>query len=281
MISKKKLVNKNEKITIFKQCKILNLPRSSFYYEGKTGFNDTEKVAMLLIQNVYEEYPFYGGLRIHEELKNSGIKIGRDRIRNYMKILGLKAIYPTKKTTIFNKDHKKFPYLLKNLKITRANQVWATDITYLKLPGGYIYFTAIIDWYSRKILSYKFSNTLDTKFCEDALNEAINLYGKPEIFNTDQGCQYTSKNFTNILINNDIKISMDSVGRWADNIIVERFWRTLKYENFYLLKYENFRSLKCGISKYIKFYNESRKHSSLDYKTPGEVYSTFKKQNAA
>ena len=281
MTSKKELINKNGKIAISQQCEILDLPRSSFYYEGKIEFSDQEKVAMILIQDIHEECPFYGGLRIYEELKDSEIKIGRDRVRNYMKTLGLKAIYPTKRTTISDKEHKKYPYLLKDLEITRSNQVWATDITYLKLPGGHVYFTAIIDWYSRKILSYKFSNTLDGKFCEEALIEAIELYGKPEIFNTDQGCQYTSKSFINILKNNGIKISMDSVGRWADNIIIERFWRTLKYENFHVFKYEDFRSLKLGISSYIEFYNERRKHSSLGYKTPAKIYDVFVKRKVA
>jgi len=281
LISKKELVDTSANISIDQQCNILNLCRASYYYGGKTDFNDKEKAAMDLIEDIYEDCPFYGGLRIYEELKESEIKVGRDRVRKYMKILGLKAIYPEPKTTIANKEHKKYPYLLKDLDIYRPNQVWATDITYLKITGGYVYFTAIIDWYSRKILAYRFSNTLDVKFCEDALNEAISLYGKPEIFNTDQGSQYTSKSFINILKNNDIKISMDSVGRWADNIIIERFWRTLKYENFYLFKYENFRALKLGISNYLKFYNERRKHSSLGYKTPSDIYGTLKKQIAA
>ncbi|MCP3660534.1 MAG: DDE-type integrase/transposase/recombinase [Bacteroidetes bacterium] len=149
------------------------------------------------------------------------------------------------------------------------------------MPSDHIYSTAIIDWYSRKILSYRFSNTLDAKFCEDALNEAINLYGKPKIFNTDQGSQYTSRSFINILKNNDIKISMDSVGRWADNIIIERFWRTLKYENFHLFNYENFRDLELGIVRYLGLYNERRKHSALGYKTPSEIYGAFKEQVAA
>jgi putative transposase len=268
-------------LKIYEQCEILSLPRSSFYYENKTEFSDEKQAAMLLIKDIYEDCPFYGTRRIYQELKYSDVKVGRDRVRNYMKILGLKAIYPTIKTTILNKEHEKYPYLLKNLEIRRANQVWATDITYLKMPTGHVYFTSIIDWYSRKILSFKFSNTLDAKFCEDALNQAINLYGKPKIFNTDQGSQYTSKSFIDILKNNEIQISMDSVGRWADNIIIERFWRTLKYENFYLFKYENFRDLKMGISKYIEFYNEKRKHSSLGYKTPSEIYGVFTKQVAA
>lgn len=273
MNNRKKLIDKKIEINIKIQCEILNLARSSYYYDDKNNFTDEEFAAKEAITEIFEEIPFYGHRRIYHELNMCDIKIGRDRVLKYMKELNLTPIYPIKKiTTVANKEHKKYPYLLKDLKIERINQVWATDITYLKLPTGYVYFVAIIDWYSRKVLSCKFSNTMDIRFCVDALEEAIGLYGKPEIFNSDQGSQFTSKDFIEILIKNKIKISMDSVGRWADNIIIERFWRTLKYENFHIFKYEDFISAKIGIMQYIKFYNERRIHSSLNYRTPDEVY---------
>jgi putative transposase len=271
--NRKKIIDKKEILDIKIQCKILSVARSSYYYESKTNNRTKKENIKNIIKEIFENIPFYGYRRIYNELKISDIKIGRDLVLKYMKELNLTAIYPKKKiTTIAKKEHKKYPYLLKNLKINKVNQVWSTDITYLKLQTGYIYFVAIIDWYSRKILSYRFSNTMDIKFCVDALEDAIKLYGKPEIFNSDQGSQFTSKNFTEILKTNGIKISMDSVGRWADNIIIERFWRTLKYENFHIFKYKDFLSAKMGITKYIKFYNEKRTHSSLNYKTPAKVF---------
>lgn len=266
------MIIRDDKISITEQCKIVGVSKSSYYYEEKQE-SDDEKAIKIAINELFEELPFYGYRRIYEELKICDIKVGRDRTLKYMNELGLKTIFPTKKTTIANKEHKKYPYLLKDLEITQSNQVWSSDITYLRLPTGYVYFVTIIDWYSRKTLSSRFSNTLDAKFCCEALEEAILKYGKPEIFNTDQGSQFTSEDFTKILLENKIKISMDSVGRWADNIIVERFFRTLKYENFYLFKYETFTELKIGITKYLKFYNERRIHSSLGYKTPDEIYN--------
>ena len=274
MNRRRKAIDRRSDIGIKTQCEILKLTRSSYYYDEKNNFVDEEFEVKEAIKEIFEEMPFYGHRRIYEELKKYDVKIGRDRVLKYMQDLNLMPIYPMRKiTTIANKEHKKYSYLLKDLEINRVNQVWASDITYLKLPTGYIYFVAIIDLYSRKILSYKFSNTMDIKFCIDALEEAIYLYGKPEIFNTDQGSQFTSQNFIEMLNKNGIKISMDSVGRWADNIIIERFWRTLKYEHFYIFKYADFVSAKIGIIKYIKFYNEIRIHSSLNYRTPNEVYN--------
>jgi putative transposase len=273
LITKKNIINKEEVISIKEQCDILDFSRSSYYYESTRFITDEEKAMMKLIEELFEECPWYGHRMIYQELKDSDIPIGRDRTLKYMKILGLDPIYPKKKTTIPNKEHKKYPYLLKNLDIVRPNQVWATDITYIKLPKGYCYFVGIIDWYSRRILSYRISNSLDTQFCIDALNEAIEIYGPPEIFNSDQGCQFTSEAFTDILKKKHIKISMDSVGRWADNIIIERFFRTLKYQNIYIFNYETIRQVKKGVASYIEYYNFRRKHSSLGYSTPDEFYN--------
>ena len=256
------------------QLELLGLTKSTYYYERKEPSSEETNIKQL-ISDIYEDMPFYGHRRVWRELKDSDVFIGRDRTLKYMRDMGLKPIYPEPKTTMANKEHKKYPYLLKNLEITRPNQVWASDITYLKIGSGHVYFTGVIDWYTRKILSYRISNTLDAYSCIEALEEAIAKYGVPEIFNTDQGSQYTSKDFINVLEKNKIKISMDSVGRWADNIIIERFFRTLKYEYFYIKKYETITALKTGIKNYIKFYNERRKHSSLGYSTPAIIYKNY------
>ena len=272
LYNKKAIIAKDgDKMPVKDKCEILDLPRSSYYYEGKKP-NDTERCLKEVIKDLFENRPVKGHRMIWKDLLEINIKIGRDRTLKYMKEMGLKPIYPEKKTTIANKEHKKYPYLLRDLEITAPNQVWATDITYLKLPGGDCYFAGIIDWYSRRILSYRISNTMDKQFCIDALNEALALYGPPEIFNSDQGSQFTSNDFTAVLKENGIKISMDSVGRWADNIIIERFFRTLKYEDFYLRKYETIKETKEGIKDYLQYYNYARKHSSLGYATPDQVY---------
>ena len=265
----------NTEISVNKQCEILDLQKSSFYYKKKERFSSEKTLIKKCISDIYEDLPFYGYRRVHKELQEMDIEIGKDRVQKYRNELNLKTIYPRKKTTIPNKQHKKYPYLLKGLEINRPNQVWAADITYLKMPRGYCYLVAIIDWYSRKILSYNISNTMEKEFCIDALKEAITRYGKPEIFNTDQGSQFTSNEFTSVLKNKNIQISMDSVGRWADNVIIERFFRTLKYENYHIFKYKDMVELKVGINKYINFYNNKRFHSALNYSTPSNYYINY------
>ena len=257
------------------QCHILSLNRSSLYYKEVEPINRNDLEIMGHIDQIYTEYPFYGHRRIHDELKDEyGIKIGRHRVRKYMNIMGIQAFYPRRKinTSTPNKEHKVYPYLLRNIAINRCNQVWAADITYVPLNGKFCYLIAIIDWYSRCILSYRISNSLDASFCMDALNCAFELYGKPEIFNTDQGCQFTSQTFTQALLERNIAISMDSVGRAIDNIIIERFFRTLKYEDIYLNRYSSIKELKQGVQRYMTFYNHRRKHSSLAKQTPDSVY---------
>jgi len=261
----------NPGLTIKRQCELLELSRSNYYYEPVKKVYSQELVNAL--EDIYEDMPFYGYRKIIPELLKRGIECGQRMILNLKKILGLKTIYPKRKTTIPNKEHKKYPYLLREVIIEKPNQVWCTDITYLKLAGGgTAYLVAIKDWYSRKILSYRISNTMEKSFCIDALNEALYKYGKPEIFNSDQGSQFTSEAFTNILKSHEIKISMDGKGRWADNIIIERFFRSLKYEEFYMKSYQSLREAKTEIGKYIKFFNSERFHSSIGYKTPDEVY---------
>lgn len=216
--------------------------------------------------------PFYGIRRTYHELLRRGYEIGRDRVGKIRKQLRLRTLYPAPKTTLRNKKHDIYQYLLKDLKITEVNQVWATDITYIPIKGGFAYLTSIIDIYSRKILAWNLSNTMHRQNSIDVLNEALERYGLPEIFNSDQGSQFTSEEFTGILLANNVSISMDSKGRALDNIFIERFWRTLKYENIYLNNYETLLEARIGINKFIHFYNTNRLHSSLNYQTPDETY---------
>jgi len=225
------------------------------------------------MDEIYTKWPFYGYRRQYLKLIEEQFSIGKERVRKYMRVLDLEAFYPKKKTSIANKLHKVYPYLLRNLKITRPNQVWAADITYIRLEGGFCYLIAIIDWFSRYILSWQLSNSLDLTFCQTALEEALKNYPYPEIFNTDQGSQFTSQEFTKILMGNGIKISMDGRGRWSDNVIIERFFRSLKQENIYLYPYRTVRDVRVGCGDYMKFYNYERPHSSLDNKPPALVYN--------
>ena len=275
--TKKDLIDENSDLSVQSQCEIIGLSRSVYYYKPTENEVETEKKEQILkfIEELFAKRPYFGHRRIHQYLIEAGYDIGRDKVLDYMKELNIEPIYPKKKTTIVNKVHKKYPYLLKSININKPNKVWAADITYLKLPIGYCYFVGVIDWYSRKILSYEISNTMDKELCINALNKALVMHGKPDIFNTDQGSQFTSVDFTEILKKKDIKISMDSVGRWADNIIIERFFRTLKYEDFYIFKYKTMKETKIGIKEYIDFYNNERKHSSLEYKTPNESYGNL------
>jgi putative transposase len=228
---------------------------------------------------IYTEFPYYGSRRILRELRNRGIEIGIKRVRSAMKYMGIRAIYPEPKTTIANSEHKKYPYLLKKFKnhknqvvITSPNSVWSTDITYIRLSKGFVYLAAIIDWGTKKILSWKISNTMDVSLTTSVLEEALKFYPKPDILNSDQGSQYTAKAHINILVKNEISISMDGRGRSIDNIVIERFWRTLKYENIYLNDYKNMKEVISGVREYIDSYNSKRLHSAIGYKTPNELY---------
>ena len=230
---------------------------------------------MDLIDEIYTARPYYGNRRIRAELNYTHqISIGRNRTRTLMKLLGLQAIYPKKANLSKpNPAHRIYPYLLRDLKIIRPNQVWSTDITYVRLAEGWAYLTAIIDWFSRYVISWQLSNSLEIEFCLDCLNEALDASKhQPEIFNSDQGGHFTSKQFTGILQNNNIKISMDGRGRCLDNIFVERLWRSVKQENIYLNSYQDVRETNTGLSKYFPFYNHERRHQSLNYQTPAEVY---------
>jgi len=260
----------SDNLSLSKRCDLLTFNRSSYYIKPKDKTYDDKLISD--IEAIYEAKPFYGYRKILINLTEMGYKIGKKKLIKIRNELNLRTIFPEKKTTIINKEHKKYPYLLLGLEINKPNKVWSTDITYIKIKGSYVYFVGVIDWYSRKILSYRLSNTMDTSFCIEALDEAVKKYGKPDIFNSDQGSQFTSDKFTSKLSEYGIKISMDGKGRWADNIYIERFFRTLKYENIFLKKYEDIRELKSGIEKYIHFYNSNRYHSSLSYQTPDSVY---------
>jgi putative transposase len=224
------------------------------------------------IDEQYTKTPFYGTRRMAVEMsKKFERPINRKKIRRLMKKLGLSAIYPKPNLSKGNKQHKKYPYLLKNLVLTSSNQAWSTDITYVRLKDGFAYLMAVIDWYSRKVIAWGISNTMDTDFCVSILKESLN-HGKPSIFNTDQGSQFTSEKFTGVLEVNEIKISMDGKGRALDNVFVERLWRSVKYENIYLKGYENLREAKAGLTEYFEFYNTERPHQSLGYKYPEDVH---------
>jgi len=259
-------------ISISRQCELAGVNRSNLYYEPKE--NIKKQSILEHINTIYELYPSYGHLKVHQQLLEDGFFISDNTVAKYRQEQGLRAILAVKylSTTLPNKEHKKYPYLLRKIEITKANQVWSTDITYIKTRGGFVYLAAILDWYSKAILSYRISNTMDTTLVTDVLNDALNKYGLPEIFNTDQGSQYTSSAHIELLEKNNIKISMDGKGRATDNIAIERFWRSAKCEMIYLNEYLEIKDLKNDIKEYIEFYNNKRFHQSLDYKKPMGVY---------
>ena len=252
-----------------KQCKILKVNPSTAYYNSKADIEkDVQKI--MWIKEEYFKHPLYGYRKIARALNREGLTV--KQVRRIMKMIGLQAIFPKKNLSKPAKAHKKYPYLLKNKKIFLPNQVWATDITYISIGASKVYLVAIIDLFSRKILSWRISNTMDIHFCLAVLDEAIRKFGIPAIFNSDQGSQFTSPKFTDILESFNIRISMDSKGRALDNIYIERFWRSLKYEDIYLNSYETINELLQGLTKYINFFNKERIHQSLDYKTPDSIY---------
>ena len=227
-----------------------------------------------LLDEEYTRHPFYGSRRMKRYLKDCGYVVNRKKVQRLMQTLGLSGMAPGPHTSKPHPQHKIYPYLLRGVEISRPNQVWSSDITYIRLPRGFVYLAAIIDWYSRKVLAWRLSNTMDAGFCVDCLEEAIQSHGLPDIFNSDQGSQFTSEAFTSVLIQNGITISMDGRGRALDNIFVERLWRTVKYEDVYLNKYDGLQDLLIGLTHYFLFYNQERYHQSLGYNTPHEVYQT-------
>ena len=254
-----------------RQCALLDLPRSTFYHVPRP-VSEEELELMALIDCCHLKHPFYGSRRIRDWLEDHGYRVNRKKVQRLMRTMDLAAQYPKRNLSLANQAHKVYPYLLRGLVIDRPNHVWATDITYIPMARGFVYLVAIMDWYSRKLLSWRVSNTLDTSFCVDALEEAIEACGAPELFNTDQGSQFTSEEFTGVLKRHDIRISMDGKGRWVDNVFVERLWRSVKYEEVYLKACDSMAAAKTSLGRYFTFYNTGRRHQSLDRRTPDSVY---------
>lgn len=266
----------NSNLSIVQQCRLLSISRSGWYYESK-GETPLNISLMRMIDEQFLVTPYYGSRQMARHLRRTGYCVSRKRIQRLMRLMGLKAIYQSPKTSVPNPEHAIYPYLLNGFDINRSNQVWCADITYIHIKRGFLYLVAIMDWYSRKVLSWRISNTLDTGFCVEALKEAITQYGKPHIFNTDQGSQFTSFAFTNVLKDHGIRISMDGKGRWMDNVFIERLWRSLKYECVYLNNFENGKEAKRLIGNWMTHYNTNRPHSTFDGKTPHEVYINMKR----
>lgn len=268
----------NTNLSIGKQCKLLSVSRSSFYYmpKGETAMN---LMLMRQIDEQFLETPFFGVRQMTWHLRNEGYLVNEKRIRRLMRLMGLMPIYQKPNTSKAAKGHKTYPYLLRGLRVDRPNQVWFADITYLPMRRGLLYLVAIMDWHTRKVLAWRISNTLEAGFCVDALNEAIAKFGPPEIMNTDQGSQFTSFAWTDRLRRTGVRISMDGKGRFLDNIFVERLWRSLKYECVYLHAWETGSEAKAGVGNWIEFYNRKRPHSALGGKPPAVVYRLRKEEN--
>ena len=262
---------KRPRLSVVRQCMLLQLNRSGVYYRPVPE-SDANLALMRLIDAQFLETPYYGSRQITRHLRRLEHDVGRKRVRRLMTIMGLRAIYQKPRTTVPHPAHRKYPYLLRDLVINRSNQVWCSDITYIPMRKGFLYLVAIMDWASRRVLSWRLSNTMDAEFCIEALQEALIHYGAPEIFNTDQGSQFTTPRFTEVLEKRQIRISMDGRGRWLDNVFIERLWRSLKYECVYLHAFETGSELRAGLTSWIAHYNGQRPHSALAGRTPDEAY---------
>ena len=259
-------------ISVKRQCELLGLPRSTYYYQA--GEESEENLQLMrLIDEQYLRRPLFVSRKMALWLAQQGYEVNRKRVQRLMRLMGIEAIYRKPRTTIGNPENKVYPYLLRNVEITHPDQVWSTDITYIPLRRGFMYLVAIMDWFSRHIVSWRLSNSLDTSFCLDSLEESLSPT-KPEIFNSDQGVQFTSMAFTSVLESHDIAISMDGRGRALDNVFIERLWRTIQYEDIYLKDYEDVDELYEGLTSHLAFYDRERPHQALDYRTPNEVYQT-------
>lgn len=259
-------------LSLRRQCDLLGVSRGSLSYIPVQDQED--EYIKGLIDHIYTDCPFYGSRRMRIELmRNHGTRISRDHVRRLMREIGIEAVFPRKKRGLSHADpeHRKYPYLLRDLSIVRPNQVWGSDITYVKLECGFVYLVAILDWFSRYVVAWRLSPTLETSFCIDALTDALSI-ALPDIWNTDQGAQFTSRDLTDIVLQQNIRISMDGRGRCMDNIFTERLWRTVKYENVYLHSYRSIDDARTGIGAYLDFYNNKRIHSSLNYATPSMIY---------
>jgi len=265
------MINPSESLSISDQCRLLSISRSSFYFHPKP-MKEEDLNLMRLIDEQFLKTPTWGSRSMRNHLRRLGYKVNRKRVQRLMRIIGLEPIYPKPRTSRPHPEHKVYPYLLRDLSINRPNQVWAADITYIPMSRGFMYLVAVMDWHSRKILSWRVSNTLESEFCIEALEEALLRYGKPEIFNTDQGSQFTSQGFVGLLESHGIQVSMDGRGRVQDNIFIERLWWTIKYHYLYLHAFDNGTELRRGLHQWVGFYNQDRPHQALDNLTPDEVY---------
>jgi len=269
------MINKTHKqLSVVQQCILLSISRSGFYY-GHRGESKRNLDVMQAIDKIHIRYPFYGFRRIRNELRNYHFFVSKKLVIRLMKLMGIAVMYPRGNTSKPNKEHKIYPYLLKGLPIERNNQVWAMDITYIPMKHGFMYLSAIIDVHSRFVLAWDISNTMNTNWCKEIVANAISTYGVPEIFNTDQGSQFTSHIFTDYLLENHIKVSMNGRGRAIDNVFIERLWRSVKQEKIYLNAYENGQELYVGLKEYFEFYNHKRPHQSLDEHCPNELYKNI------
>ena len=266
------MIDRAHPMPITRQCRLLELSRSSVYYRA-VPIPEADLALMRRIDEIHLKLPFYGSRRIRDQLQREGYKVNRKKVQRLMHLMGIAALYPKRRTSLPGHGHRIYPYLLRDLSIERPNQVWCADICYIPMARGFLYLVAVMDWYSRKVLAWRLSNTLDTEFCVDALEDALRRYGAPEIFNTDQGAQFTSVDFTNVLKDAGVRISMDGKGRWIDNVFIERLWRSLKYEEVYLKAYENVAEAIRGIGDYFDLYNDERPHQSLGRLTPNEAYT--------
>jgi putative transposase len=265
------MIDREHKLPIARQAKALNISRGAVYYKPRP-VSPEDLAIMRRIDELHLEYPFAGSRMMRDFLNRAGVSIGRRHVATLMRRMGIEAIYRRPNTSKPAPGHKIYPYLLRGMRVERSNQVWATDITYIPMARGFVYLCAVVDWFTRRVLSHRVSITMEADFCVEALEEAIGKHGKPEIFNTDQGSQFTSADFTRVLIDNKIAISMDGKGSWRDNVFVERLWKSVKYEEVYLRAYESVGEARASLGRYLNFYNSKRPHSSLGKRTPDEAY---------
>jgi putative transposase len=274
------MIDRGHELALTRQAKLLKLSRSSVYYRPRP-VSPADLAIMRRIDELHLEYPFAGSRMLRDLLRGEGVETGRQRVARMMKRRGIEALYRRPNTSKPAPGHKIYPYLLRGLAVTRPNQVWAMDITYIPMARGFVYLAAVVDWFSRRVLSWRVSITMEVEFCLEAVEEALARHGKPEIFNTDQGSQFTGQDFTGLLLGNAIAISMDGRGAWRDNVFVERLWRSVKYEEVYLRAYDSVGQARAALGRYLDFYNRKRPHSSLDGRTPDHAYFERLPQAAA
>jgi len=279
MTQRRTWVQTDPQLSMRRQCELLGVNRSSLYYDP-VEIAAEELALMRRMDELHLKHPFFGSRMMAQTLKQKGLEINRKHVQRLMRVMSLESAAPKPNTSKPAPEHAVYPYLLRNLTVSRINQVWAADVTYIPMAHGFLYLVAVIDWYSRRVLAWRLSNTMETTFCVEALHEALARYGQPDIFNTDQGSQFTADDFTGALLDRGIKISMDGKGRYLDNIFVERLWRSLKYEEVYLYAYGSVQEARAGICRYFDFFNDERPHKALGYQTPASFYDGLRDKAA-